>query len=128
MPEESEREEPLYPVYVSEILLVVFLVLCAVYILAALYPPPIDREINFISAYQPKPEWYFLWLYQLVRYFPGRWAFAGTVVIPSAAAILFVSLPLIHRGTARSGSIVLALFILLGALVTVLTTAALLWP
>ncbi|MCK7504993.1 MAG: hypothetical protein MZV70_13545 [Desulfobacterales bacterium] len=24
------------------------------------------------QPFQPKPEWYFLWLFQLVRYFPGR--------------------------------------------------------
>lgn len=125
---QNEREKAFYPFYLSEILLVIFLVLGAVLVLALVFPPQVGREINFISAYQPKPEWYFLWLYQLVRYFPGKWAFAGTVVIPLAAAMLFVFLPLLHRGTARSGRVVLALFTFLGGLMFILTLVPLLWP
>ncbi|MHB8881609.1 MAG: hypothetical protein ACYC69_08915 [Thermodesulfovibrionales bacterium] len=128
MDDSSEREKAFYPFYLSEILLVIFLVLGAVIVLAMLFPPQVGREINFISAYQPKPEWYFLWLYQLVRYFPGKWAFTGTVVIPFAAALLFVFLPLFHRGTARSGRVVLLLFSSLGGLLFILTLVPLLWP
>jgi quinol-cytochrome oxidoreductase complex cytochrome b subunit len=124
----SEREKAFYPFYLSEILIVISLVLGAVFVLAMLFPPQVGREINFISAYQPKPEWYFLWLYQLVRYFPGKWAFTGTVVIPLVAAILYIFLPLFHRGTARSDRVVFLLFTFLGGVLFILTLVPLLWP
>ena len=91
-------EKRFYPDYLSEILLVVFITLELLLSLAMLFPRGIGRPIDFTSPYQPKPEWYFLWLYQLVRYFPGNWAFLGTVVIPAMAVFLLIYLPWIDRG------------------------------
>jgi quinol-cytochrome oxidoreductase complex cytochrome b subunit len=63
-----------------------------------LYPPEIGRQIDFSAQYQPKPEWYFLWSYQLVRYFPGNTTFIGTVLIPSLAVLALILIPYIDRG------------------------------
>ncbi len=101
------REKSFYPDYLIEIIFIIFIVIEAVLILALLYPPVIGRPIDFTSGFQPKPEWYFLWLYQLVRYFPGRTAFIGTVVIPLIFTILLLLFPYIDRG--RYGRIISAI-------------------
>lgn len=124
----DQRDKSFYPDYLSEILAVIFLTIGAVFVLAMVYAPSIDREINYVSAYQPKPEWYFLWIYQLIRYFPGGWAFLGTVVVPLAAAALFIGMPFIDRGTVRSARAASILFALLAGFFFVLTLVPVLWP
>ncbi len=52
-------------------------------------------------AFAPHPEWYFLGLQQLLRYFQGRWQLLGTFVIPSTAALLLVLLPFLDRNPER---------------------------
>ncbi len=104
-----------YPDYLSEVLLVVFLTIELLLALALLFPRRIGRPIDFTSPYQPMPEWYFLWLYQLVRYFPGSWAFIGTVVLPLAAVLLLLYLPWLDRGGRKA---LLVALLLLAAFLT----------
>ncbi|MFN3396107.1 MAG: hypothetical protein ACK4Z9_04855 [Thermodesulfovibrionales bacterium] len=115
----KRKEKSFYPDYLIEILFVVFFIIEAVVILSLLYPPIIGRQIDFTAGFQPKPEWYFLWLYQLVRYFPGRTAFIGTIVIPSLSIVLLLLIPYLDRGrrgriiAITAGSALLLLFLIL---------------
>src|SRR3989338_7253047 len=49
------------------------------------------------TAYTPKPEWYFLFLFQLLKYFPGNLEVVGVMVIPTLAIVLLLVLPFIDR-------------------------------
>jgi quinol-cytochrome oxidoreductase complex cytochrome b subunit len=123
----EERPKEFYPDYLSEIVSAIFLTLGLVFVLAMLFPPSIGREINFTTAYQPKPEWYFLWLYQMVRYFPGKYAFLGAVLIPLLFIALLIYTPFIDRGTpSRKITIRCSVFLFIGLLV--LTLIPLLMP
>jgi ubiquinol-cytochrome c reductase cytochrome b subunit len=53
------------------------------------------------SDYIPRPEWYFLGLFQLLKFFPGKWEVVGALVIPGLALIFLASLPWIDRGGLR---------------------------
>jgi ubiquinol-cytochrome c reductase cytochrome b subunit len=53
------------------------------------------------SDYIPRPEWYFLGLFQLLKYFPGRLEVIGALVIPGAVITLLALLPWIDRGPSR---------------------------
>ncbi|MDH5202616.1 MAG: hypothetical protein OEW69_05095 [Nitrospirota bacterium] len=86
-----------YPDYLLEILFFVFVTIELTLILSLIFPPPIGREIDFVSLYQPGPEWYFLWLYQLAGYFPGRSAFIGTILIPVAVVFVLILIPWIDK-------------------------------
>ena len=47
--------------------------------------PPLEGPADPTDAnYIPRPEWYFLGLFQLLKYFPGRWEVVGAIVIPGA--------------------------------------------
>ncbi|MEO6222763.1 MAG: cytochrome b N-terminal domain-containing protein [Vicinamibacterales bacterium] len=53
------------------------------------------------SNYIPRPEWYFLGLFQLLKYFPGRLEVVGAIVIPGAVMTLLALLPWIDRAQTR---------------------------
>lgn len=93
-----KKDTKFYPDYIIEILFVIFIAIELALIFAFLYPQTIGRQIDFSATFQPRPEWYFLWLYQLVRYFPGKTAFIGTVLIPFIAVLLLIFMPFIDRG------------------------------
>jgi ubiquinol-cytochrome c reductase cytochrome b subunit len=83
--------------------------------------PPADPAA---SDYVPRPEWYFLGLFHLLKYFPGKWEVVGAIVIPGVAFTLLALLPWIDRGSSRewrSRRFVLASFTAMVAAVIALT-------
>jgi len=94
----DRNEKRFYPDYLVELLFTAFIVLELALVLAFLYPPSIGRQIDFSAQYQPRPEWYFLWIYQIVRYFPGKTAFVGTVLLPIVAVMALILIPFLDRG------------------------------
>lgn len=97
------KTKKFYPDYLAEVLFVVLVCIEILLIIALLYPQPIGRRIDFTRPFQPLPEWYFLWIFQLVRYFPGKSAFVGTLGVPLLCLLSMFSIPYIDRG--RNGRI-----------------------
>ena len=119
------RQKEFYPDYLIEILLVIFLIVELIVTLALLFPPPIGRQIDFSTPFSPKPEWYFLWLYQLIRYFPGKRILIGTTVIPLTAVLILILIPFIDKGKRGRLKVVIAGIVLL-LLFVIFTMAAVL--
>jgi quinol-cytochrome oxidoreductase complex cytochrome b subunit len=94
----NNGKKEFYPDYLIEICIVIFIAIELAVVLGLIYPQDIGRQINFSTPYRPLPEWYFLWLYQIVRYFPGRWAFIGTILLPLIAVLILIFIPYIDRG------------------------------
>ena len=113
-----KRQNEFYPDYLIEILLVVFLIVELIVILALFYPPAIGRQIDFSTPFSPRPEWYFLWLYQLIRYFPGSRIVIGTTVIPLAAVLVLILIPFIDKGKlGRLKVVVVGILLLLSSVI-----------
>jgi ubiquinol-cytochrome c reductase cytochrome b subunit len=55
---------------------------------------PADPSEAFSAA---RPEWYFLFLFQFLKYFPGSAELIGAIVIPSLALFLLIVMPFIGR-------------------------------
>ncbi|WP_018133266.1 menaquinol-cytochrome c reductase cytochrome b/c subunit [Effusibacillus pohliae] len=53
------------------------------------------------TSFIPVPDWYFLFLYQLLKYIPGDYIWLGTVVIPLIATLLLMLAPWLDRRKAR---------------------------
>lgn len=66
---------------------------------------PLDAPADPSSDYPARPEWYFLALFQLLKYFHGPLEIVGTVVLPAVLGAYLFSLPLLDRkeGTAVRG-------------------------
>jgi cytochrome b6-f complex subunit 4 len=94
---DDKKENRFFPYYFFEITLIAMFVIEVVLVLAVLFPPPIGREIDFSAQYSPRPEWYFLFLYQLTKYFSGGWTFVGAVLLPGLAFSLLLLTPFLDR-------------------------------
>ncbi|MBN1266217.1 MAG: c-type cytochrome [Anaerolineales bacterium] len=53
------------------------------------------------STYIPRPEWYFLFLFQFLKYFPGKIEWIGTTLVPVLAIAALFLLPFIDRSPLR---------------------------
>jgi menaquinol-cytochrome c reductase cytochrome b/c subunit len=53
------------------------------------------------STYVPRPEWYFLWLFQMLKYFPGQLEWVGTVIVPGLLVLALFLLPFYDRSPFR---------------------------
>jgi mono/diheme cytochrome c family protein len=99
---EKEKGVPFFPDILFKdavISLVIFIVLVALaYFIGAPLEPRADPAD---TTYTPRPEWYFLFLFQLLKYFPGTLEVVGVFIIPSVAIILLIALPLIDRSPKR---------------------------
>jgi quinol-cytochrome oxidoreductase complex cytochrome b subunit len=95
---QNNNEKKFYPDYLFVIIIVIFISIEFLLILSLTMPQEIGRAINFSSPFQPKPEWYFLWLFEIMRYFPGDTVFIGTVVIPVVIFIGLLLIPFIDKG------------------------------
>src|ERR1700678_1069508 len=83
------------------------------------------------TAYIPRPEWYFLFLFQILKFFNGPMEVVGSVVLPGVAVLTLFLVPFIDRGPMlRLGKRTFAISVVLLAAIawTGLTTAAVVTP
>jgi quinol-cytochrome oxidoreductase complex cytochrome b subunit len=71
------------------------------------------------TSYIPRPEWYFLFLFQMLKVFEGPMEVVGAVVLPTLAILALFLAPFIDRGKVvllrqRTGAIALLLFAAIG--------------
>ena len=98
----KEKGVPFFPDILFKdaiVSLAVFLILVALsYFIGA----PLEERANPSDAnYTPRPEWYFLFLFQLLKYFPGELEVLGVVVLPTLAILGLFLLPFIDRKPER---------------------------
>ncbi|NOY99701.1 MAG: c-type cytochrome [Chloroflexi bacterium] len=53
------------------------------------------------AAYVPRPEWYFLFLFQFLKYFPGSLEWVGAALIPGVAVLSLILLPFLDKNPYR---------------------------
>jgi ubiquinol-cytochrome c reductase cytochrome b subunit len=64
---------------------------------------PADPAENYAAA---RPEWYFLFLFQLLKYFPGQSEIVGAMIIPGLVMGIVFLMPMLgRRGLAADGRI-----------------------
>jgi ubiquinol-cytochrome c reductase cytochrome b subunit len=117
---------PFYPYQAARDVAVVALVLTGLTAFAWGGAPALEGPADPSDAtYVPRPEWYFLGLFQLLKYFPGRWEVVGAMVVPGLAALFLAALPWLDRAPSRDPRrrplVVGTFVVLLGA--TVVLTA-----
>jgi len=55
---------------------------------------PADPAEQFSAA---RPEWYFLFLFQLLKYFPGKLEIIGAIVLPTVCLLVLVAIPILGK-------------------------------
>lgn len=93
---------PFYPYQAARDVTVVAIVFVALLFFAWRGVPPLEAPADPTDAtYVPRPEWYFLSLFQLLKYFPGKWEVVGAIVLPTVLGALAALLPWIDRRPER---------------------------
>jgi ubiquinol-cytochrome c reductase cytochrome b subunit len=79
-----------------------FFVIAAVAYYAIVKGAPLEPPAEPASTFIARPEWYFLFLFQLLKYFEGPLQVVGTIIVPGLAATLLLILPFLDRGRSRA--------------------------
>jgi ubiquinol-cytochrome c reductase cytochrome b subunit len=97
------RSQMFFPWQAARDLAVVAVVALVLVGLAWRGAPPLEPPADPASSgYVPRPEWYFLGLFQLLKAFPGRFEVVGVIVVPALAMTWMLLLPWIDRGRSRA--------------------------
>lgn len=126
----EHTDEIFYPSFLFKEIVVMMLVFILVAIILAIFFPvemgdPADPTD---TLFVPKPEWYFLALYELLKFFPGKLEFIATAVIPAGGILMLIMLPFIDKGVERRPSkrpIAISILILTVLAIIVLTIVGL---
>ena len=53
------------------------------------------------TAYIPRPEWYFLFLFEALKFVPGAIEWVGTALVPGIAVLALIALPFLDKNPSR---------------------------
>ena len=96
--EEMRTGKPFYPDQVFEDVVGMFILFVVLACAALFADVPLEKVADPTNAnYDPRPEWYFLFLFQLLKYFQGPFEIIGTFVIPTVGMLLLLFLPFLDR-------------------------------
>lgn len=117
-----------YPKQVFKDTVAIFIAFAILFTLAIVARVPLEQLADPTdTAYTPRPEWYFLFLFQTLKLFSGPLEVVGSVVLPGLAVLALILVPFIDRGrmvqvTRRTFAIAVVLLAAIGW--TGLTVAA----
>jgi ubiquinol-cytochrome c reductase cytochrome b subunit len=119
------QPKPFYPYQAARDTIAMAAVFALLLAFAVTGRVPLDAVADPSDAtYVPRPEWYFLSLFQLLKYFPGPFEPIATIVIPGLVVGGLLLLPFLDRRPDRHilrRPLTLVAFVLLGAGVIGLT-------
>ena len=98
----KEKGVPFFPNIIFKdavVSLIVFLVLVALAYFVGIHAE--ERANPNDTSYTPRPEWYFLFLFQLLKYFPGNLEVIGAIILPGLFVLLMILLPFIDKSPKR---------------------------
>jgi len=95
----EHSEEIFYPSFLFKEIVVMMLIFILVAVILALVFPvglgdPADPTDNL---FVPKPEWYFMSLYELLKFFPGKLEVIATAIIPSGGIVILFLIPFLDK-------------------------------
>ncbi len=102
----EHSEEIFYPSFLFKEIVVMMLIFILVAIILALVFPvglgdPADPTDNL---FVPKPEWYFMSLYELLKFFPGKFEVIATAIIPAGGILVLFLVPFLDKSPEKRPS------------------------
>jgi ubiquinol-cytochrome c reductase cytochrome b subunit len=96
--DETQPPQKFYPVQVFKDTVAIFVVFAILFTLALAARVPLEQLADPTeTAYTPRPEWYFLFLFQVLKLMPGPLEVLGSVVLPGLAILALILVPFIDR-------------------------------
>ena len=94
--------KPFYPYHALKDTIAMAVVFAVLLTFTLSFRVPLDAVADPSDAtYIPRPEWYFLSLFQMLKYFPGPLEPVATMVIPGIVVGGLLLLPFLDRGPGR---------------------------
>jgi ubiquinol-cytochrome c reductase cytochrome b subunit len=122
--------DPYFPHHTAKEALVGALAAAVLFALAAGFRAPLEAPAEPAdTGYDPRPDWYFAGLFQLLKLFGGPLEPLGTFWLPNVVVLLLLALPFLDRNPERSWRrrpVAVGTGIVLTAAVVALTVAGLL--
>jgi ubiquinol-cytochrome c reductase cytochrome b subunit len=126
-PAKRQTTGPFWPDQIFKDTITASAVILLLITFSVFFPPPFTGAADPLSnTFTPKPEWNFLFLYQVLKYFEGPLEPLGVAGVPAVLVLILVLLPFIDRGAERNPArrrIALAGAGLLAAVLLILTLA-----
>lgn len=99
---EKKKGVPFFPDALFKDALAALLIFVVLVALAFFIGAPLEAQADpSDTTYTPRPEWYFLFLFQLLKYFPGQLEVLGVFVLPTLAVLALLALPFLDRSKKR---------------------------
>ncbi len=99
---QANKEYRFYPEHLfrsSLVFLFFFILIVAASFLAEI---PLEKQAGVSDPdYVPRPEWYFMGLFELLTYFPGKLEVVGSFLIPLLGCLILILLPFLSRSNLR---------------------------
>ena len=100
--EAKEKGVPFFPDIIFKDTIAVLILFIILVALAYFIGAPVEARANpNDTTYTPRPEWYFLFLFQMLKYFPGNLEVIGAMVLPGLFIVLLLLLPFIDKSPKR---------------------------
>ncbi len=98
----KERGVSFFPYAVVKDSVMALLLLCALSYLAIHFGAGLEDVADPTdTTYNPRPEWYFLFMFQALKFFPGNLEPMAAVILPGVVVLLLFLLPILDRGPKR---------------------------
>jgi ubiquinol-cytochrome c reductase cytochrome b subunit len=97
--DDLKPKKKFYPEQVFKDTVAVFLAFAILFTMAIAAKVPLERLADPTdTSYIPRPEWYFMFLFQMLKVFEGPLEVVGTVILPTLAILALMLTPFIDRG------------------------------
>jgi ubiquinol-cytochrome c reductase cytochrome b subunit len=91
-------KKPFFPQQVFKDTVAIFIAFAILFTLALVARVPLEQLADPTdTSYIPRPEWYFLFLFQTLKLFPGPLEVIGSVILPGLAILSLILVPFIDR-------------------------------
>jgi ubiquinol-cytochrome c reductase cytochrome b subunit len=81
----------------AALLIILVLGLVAYFIPMRLGPEAIASDTSYI----PRPEWYYVPIFEWLKVLGGKWSLLGGIILPGILALMFAAIPFVDRGRER---------------------------
>ena len=96
--DDLKAKKSFYPEQVFKDTVAVFIAFAILFTMAIAVRVPLERLADPTdTSYIPRPEWYFLFLFQMLKVFEGPLEVLGTVVLPTLAVLALIVTPFVDR-------------------------------
>ncbi|HEY1219621.1 MAG TPA: cytochrome bc complex cytochrome b subunit, partial [Bryobacteraceae bacterium] len=96
--DETLPKKPFYPVQVFKDAAAIFIAFAVLFTLAVAAKVPLEQLADPTdTTYIPRPEWYFLFLFQTLKFFEGPLEIVGSTILPGLAVLALFAVPFVDR-------------------------------